>query len=74
MDYEGYTFVFFLSKYKQDCFIKIWYTVYIMLLLLNHMKFFLKCNLKPRLLFLVQAMLPEGFPFHQFKFTFIYLN
>jgi len=29
MDYEGYIFVFFLSQYKQDFFIKMWYIIMI---------------------------------------------
>ena len=36
MDYEEYTFVFFYHLF---------YVIYIMLLLFNHIKFFLKCKL-----------------------------
>jgi len=28
MDYDGYTFVFFYQKYKQDIFIKMWYILW----------------------------------------------
>ena len=35
VDYEGYAFVF-LSKYKQDCFIKMWYILWFYFLTTEH--------------------------------------